>query len=184
MFKLYSIPGIALAGAFVICLIAVLTFQRPVPLVVSTGNPGLGMQVLYSTPQINRALGMNQAPPVLPQISGGVAAGQAYKNVQVLKNVSSAAFGRLMVSMTNWVAPQQGCTYCHVAGNFASDAKYTKVVARRMLQMTIAVNTQYTNHVGNVGVTCYTCHRGNNVPRKVWFSGVVPGSGPALAEVN
>jgi photosynthetic reaction center cytochrome c subunit len=87
-----------------------------------------------------------------------------------------------MVSMTAWVAPQQGCNYCHVAGNFASDAKYTKVIARRMLQMTIAVNTSYKDHVGAVGVTCYTCHRGQPMPSQVWFTGVTPGSGAGLAE--
>ena len=39
---------------------------------------------------------------------------------------------RLMVSMTAWVSPQQGCTYCHKAGeDFSADSLYTKVVSRR-----------------------------------------------------
>jgi photosynthetic reaction center cytochrome c subunit len=184
MFKLNGISTIALAGAFLVCIIAVLTFQRPPVDVIATGGPGIGMQTLYNPAQVSKALGMNEAPPALPAINAGPAAGTVYKNVQVLKNVSTGAFGRLMVSMTQWVAPQQGCGYCHVSGNFASDAKYTKVVARRMLQMTIAVNTTYANHVGDVGVTCYTCHRGNNAPSNIWFTGVTPGSGPAMAEVN
>jgi photosynthetic reaction center cytochrome c subunit len=184
MFRLNSIPALALAGIFVSCLIAVLTFQRPPVEVVSTGSPGVGMQTLFNPASVNKALGINQAPPILPSIDAGPAAGKVYKNVQVLQNVSTGAFGRLMVSMTQWVAPQQGCGYCHVSGNFASDAKYTKVVARRMLQMTIAVNTKYTDHVGDVGVTCETCHRGNNNPSNIWFTGVTPGSGPALAETN
>lgn len=182
MFRFNSIPGLALVGVFVTCIIAVLTFQRPPVDVVSTGGPGIGMQTLFNPASVNKALGINQAPAILPSIDAGPPAGTVYKNVQVLQNVSTGAFGRLMVSMTQWVAPQQGCGYCHVAGNFASDAKYTKVVARRMLQMTIAVNTTYSDHVGNVGVTCYTCHRGNNNPANIWFTGVVPGSGPALAE--
>jgi photosynthetic reaction center cytochrome c subunit len=53
-----------------------------------------------------------------------------------------------------------------------------------MLQMTIAVNTQYTDHVGSVGVTCYTCHRGANNPSQIWFTGVTPGSGAGLAEAD
>ena len=184
MLKLNSIPGIALVAAFVLCILVVLTFQRPPVDVIATGGPGLGMQTLYNPAQVNKALGMNQPPAVLPQINAGPMAGTVYKNVRVLKNISTGAFTRLMVSMTAWVAPKQGCGYCHVAGNFASDAKYTKVVARRMLQMTIAVNTTYADHVGSVGVTCYTCHRGNNVPSKIWFTGVTPGSGAGLAEVN
>ncbi|OYV59820.1 MAG: photosynthetic reaction center cytochrome c subunit, partial [Acidiphilium sp. 21-62-4] len=100
--------------------------------------------------------------------------GSIYKNVQVLKNVPAGAFARIMVSMTQWVAPKQGCGYCHVSGNFASDAKYTKRVARRMIQMTIYTNAVWKSHVKNVGVTCYTCHRGNNNPQYVWFKSVEP----------
>jgi len=41
-------------------------------------------------------------------------------------------------------------------------------VARRMIQMTQKVNQDYKAHVAETGVTCYTCHRGNNVPTQVW----------------
>ena len=46
MFRLNSIPGVALVGVFLVCVIAVLTFQRPPVDVVSTGGPGLGMQTI------------------------------------------------------------------------------------------------------------------------------------------
>lgn len=184
MFRLYSIPGIALLGALLVCLIAVLTLQRPPVTIIATGDPGTAMQIVYNPPSVSKSLGINQVPPMLPPIDAGPAAGTVYKNVQVLKNVSTGAFTRLMVSMTQWVAPAQGCNYCHVSGNFASDAKYTKVVARRMLQLTIAANTTYANHVGNVGVTCYTCHRGQNVPQNIWFTGRIPGSSPGLADID
>jgi len=179
-----SISLIALAGAFLMAIIAVLTFTRPPVDVIATGNPGTGMQLLYNPAQVTAQLAANKAPPVLPPINAGPLSSTVYKNVQVLGNISTGAFTRLMVSMAAWVAPQQGCNYCHVAGNFASDAKYTKVIARKMLQMTIAVNTNYKNHVGNVGVTCYTCHRGQNIPSQVWFTGITPGSGGGLAEAN
>jgi photosynthetic reaction center cytochrome c subunit len=51
----------------------------------------------------------------------------------------------------------------------ASDERYTKVVARRMIQMVRHINSDWTSHVGETGVTCYTCHRGNAVPQNVWF---------------
>ncbi len=184
MFRSISIPGVALLGAFAVCLVAVLTFQRPPVTVISTGGPGIGMQLLYNPARLAQEIGVNQMPPMLPIIDAGPKAGSVYKNVQVLNNISTGAFGRIMVSMTQWVAPAQGCAYCHVAGNFASDAKYTKVVARRMLQLTIAANTQYANHTGGVGVTCYTCHRGNNVPSNIWFSGVMPSAVAGVAETN
>jgi photosynthetic reaction center cytochrome c subunit len=184
MFRLNSIPALALAGGLVAALVCLLTFQRPPVDVIQTGPDGVGMQVLYNPASVQKALGINKPPTVIPQIDAGPAAGKVYKNIQVLSNVSAGAFGRLMISMTQWVAPAQGCGYCHVTGNFASDAKYTKIVARRMLQMTIAVNTQYTNHVQGVGVTCYTCHRGQNNPSNIWFKGVQPGSAPGLAEMD
>jgi photosynthetic reaction center cytochrome c subunit len=182
--KSFTLPGLVLFGAFILCLLAVNTFTHPGAYVIATGDPGTGMQELYTPSAVSKALGINKVPPILPAINAGPPASSVYKNVQVLGNVNSGNFTRLMVSMTGWVAPQQGCTYCHVAGNFASDAKYTKVVARRMLQMTIATNTAYANHVGQTGVTCYTCHRGQPVPSQIWFTGVTPGSGPGLAEVN
>jgi photosynthetic reaction center cytochrome c subunit len=178
------LAGGALIATFALSLVVLLTFTRPPVDVIPTGYRGTGMQLIYNPHQVATALGINAAPAVLPVIDAGPPAGSVYKNVQVLKNVSSGAFGRLMVSMTTWVSPTQGCNYCHVAGNFASDAKYTKVVARRMLQMTIAVNKAYTNHVQNVGVTCYTCHRGNPVPSQIWFSAPPPGAASGVAESN
>jgi photosynthetic reaction center cytochrome c subunit len=89
--------------------------------------------------------------------------------VKVLNGLSLAEFGRTMNAMTNWVSPVQSCLYCHIEGNFADDSKYTKVVARRMIQMTQHLNADWKSHVGATGVTCYTCHRGNPLPQPVWF---------------
>jgi photosynthetic reaction center cytochrome c subunit len=107
-----------------------------------------------------------------PEASGeGPKAGEAYKNVKVLGDLSVAQFNRLMVSMTAWVSPNDGgCVYCHNPANFADDEKYTKVVARRMLQMTQAINSEWKPHVAETGVTCYTCHRGQPVPSEIWFT--------------
>jgi photosynthetic reaction center cytochrome c subunit len=93
-----------------------------------------------------------------------------YQNVQVLGDLSVGEFTRLMVSMTAWVSPEQGCAYCHVGNNFADDNIYTKVVARKMVQMTQTINSKWQNHVAQTGVTCYTCHRGEPVPKNVWFT--------------
>ena len=54
--------------------------------------------------------------------------------------------------------------------NFADDSLYTKVVARRMLEMTRHINGAWTDHVAETGVTCYTCHRGELVPPNIWFN--------------
>ncbi len=104
----------------------------------------------------------------------GPRASATYQNVQVLGNVSTDRFNHFMAQINNWVAPQsgdaaqQGCNYCHNPNNMASDEKYTKVVARRMIQMTQNINANWTTHVQQVGVTCWTCHRGNAVPQYKW----------------
>jgi photosynthetic reaction center cytochrome c subunit len=74
-----------------------------------------------------------------------------------------------MASMATWVAPEQGCAYCHNLANFADDSKYTKVVSRRMVEMTQRINVDWQKHVGATGVTCYSCHRGKPVPENIWF---------------
>jgi photosynthetic reaction center cytochrome c subunit len=64
------------------------------------------------------------------------------------------------------------CDHCHVQGNFASDEKAPKRAARRMLEMTRALNTQHfpkyqvrdgESVLGRV--TCYTCHQGAAEPK-------------------
>ncbi len=92
-----------------------------------------------------------------------------FKNVSVLTDLSQAEFNRLMIGITNWVAPKQGCPYCHNPADLASDEKYQKVVSRRMIQMTRNINTNWTGHVAQTGVTCHTCHMGNPVPTAPWY---------------
>ncbi len=105
-------------------------------------------------------------PPAAP---GGAKATDTYKNVTVLTDVSAAEFMRLQYALTQWVAPKQGCGFCHEGSNFASDAKPTKLAARRMLQMTRYINAAWKTHVQPSGMTCFTCHRGQPVPQEAWF---------------
>jgi len=86
----------------------------------------------------------------------------------VLGDLSVGKFTRVMVAMTSWVAPKEGCVHCHNPANFADDSKYTKVVSRKMIEMTQHINQDWQQHVGSTGVTCYTCHRGQNVPSDIW----------------
>ena len=106
--------------------------------------------------------------PYAPE-EGEDLAKDVYENVQVLGELTDANFNRLMAAMTQWVSPEQGCAYCHNEENLASDELYTKVVSRRMIQMTQNINENWDGHVGETGVNCYTCHRGQNVPSEIWF---------------
>ncbi|VVS99807.1 Photosynthetic reaction center cytochrome c subunit [Sphingomonas sp. EC-HK361] len=135
---------------------------------VQTGPRGTGMDQIVDISAMKKASAVPAPPYPLPA-DGGQTAGAAYQNVKVLGGISKDRFDHLMASITQWVAPpEQGCNYCHNPENLASDEKYTKVVARKMLQMTRNINTRWSSHVQNVGVTCYTCHRGNAVPEYKW----------------
>jgi photosynthetic reaction center cytochrome c subunit len=118
--------------------------------------------------------GAEPAVPVLPPpgSNDGPKAKDIYQNVKVLGDLSVGEFTRHMVAITQWVAPEQGCNYCHNPQNLADDSLYTKVVARRMIEMNRHLNVDWSKHVGQTGVTCYTCHRGKPVPDYVAY--IVP----------
>ena len=139
-----------------------------------TGYRGAGLDQIVDRSSIKAAVAIPPAPYPLPP-DGGPTAGQAYQNVRVLGNLSKERFDHLMAEMNQWVAPpEQGCNYCHNPENMASDEKYTKIVARRMVQMTQNINSRWASHVKQTGVTCYTCHRGQPVPANIWFTNPGP----------
>ncbi|NQW92605.1 MAG: photosynthetic reaction center cytochrome c subunit [Polaromonas sp.] len=146
--------------------------ERPPIAVSQTGFRGTAMEQVYNPRTLATQASLNKAPAIadaIVEVPGGPKAGAIYQNVKVLGDLSVGEFARTMNAITEWVAPQQGCNYCHVAGNFADDSVYTKIVARKMLQMTQKINSGWKTHVAETGVTCYTCHRGNNIPTEIWF---------------
>jgi photosynthetic reaction center cytochrome c subunit len=145
--------------------------ERPPVTAIQSGYRGTGMEQV-NNPRIDaKTVANNVAPPSADAASAeGPKASAVYQNVKVLGHLSVAEFSRHMAAITEWVSPQEGCAYCHNVQNFADDGKYTKVVARRMVQMTQHLNADWKPHVGTTGVTCYTCHRGNPVPAQVWYA--------------
>ena len=179
--------GIRIAGVILLVCVGLVvfgTFHLPRgEKEVQRGYRGTGMDLLYSKAELALQKSDNALPDVIDPVEpAGQKASTIYKNLKVLGDVDVTEFGRLMASMSTWVAPTQGCAYCHGnEGNFASDALYTKRVARRMLQMTRHINADWTKHVGKTGVTCWTCHRGQPVPSYIWFNNPGPASEMAVA---
>ena len=164
-------------GALLILIVAAFaiygSLERPVATqTVQRGFRGTGMDLVYHDGALGTAAAANALPEAIDPVEpAGQKSSEVYQNVQVLKDVDVAEFNRLMASLAAWVAPQQGCAYCHAEGEeFSSDKLYTKRVARRMLQMTQRINADWKSHVAQTGVTCYTCHRGQPVPSYVWFT--------------
>jgi photosynthetic reaction center cytochrome c subunit len=169
--------SIAGAAAAVAGVGLVFTFESPRVRPVQQGYRGIGMEQVYHQVTLANIAAANVAPAAQDPVDpAGVPSKEAYQNVQVLGDLDANEFVRLMTAITEWVAPTQGCTYCHAEGeDLSADTLYTKRVARRMLQMTQQVNATWKPHVGETGVTCYTCHRGQPVPSAVWATAAPQG---------
>jgi Photosynthetic reaction centre cytochrome C subunit len=92
-------------------------------------------------------------------------------SVKILKGLTAPEFEAEMQQMN--VALGVACGFCHARGNFASDDNPHKATARRMLEMTQTINRQFfadyqlgkdESRLGRV--TCYTCHQGEQKPKK------------------
>jgi photosynthetic reaction center cytochrome c subunit len=142
---------------------------------IQSGFRGTAMEQAYDMNRVTEAYGAVTIPEVLPPAGPSPAGPLPWQNVQVLNDISVAEFNRTMIAMSTWVAGTGNCAYCHNLANLAADTLpsgepiYTKIVARRMIQMTRHINAQYAQHVANTGVTCYTCHVGKPLPNGLWF---------------
>ena len=81
---------------------------------------------------------------------------QKFKNLRVLKDIPA---DQLIPSM-QFITASLGveCEFCHVEHEMDKDDKKTKLTARKMITMMMAINK--ANFDGEREVTCYTCHRG------------------------
>jgi photosynthetic reaction center cytochrome c subunit len=94
----------------------------------------------------------------IPPTGGEELAADANPLAGPLGHLTVPNFERLVTAMRGWVGH---------GDLFAADT-YATTVAWSMINMTWAINQEWQAHVGETGVTCYTCHRGNQVPANVW----------------
>jgi len=89
---------------------------------------------------------------------------QFFKNVQVLKGIPVDEF----MSTMGFFSASLGysCENCHEGNNwddYISDTRPKKRMARGMVTMVSTINKNFFG--GRQVVTCYSCHRGGEVPR-------------------
>jgi hypothetical protein len=91
-------------------------------------------------------------------------------NVKVLTGLTVPVFEEEMRLMVQGLGVS--CGFCHPRNNFASEENPYKLTARRMLEMTKAINQQFfpdfkpqdgDSVLGKV--TCYACHKGEQKPK-------------------
>ncbi|MDD5563884.1 MAG: c-type cytochrome [Thermoanaerobaculaceae bacterium] len=99
--------------------------------------------------------GPGAAPAAAPKT-----AGEAFKNVRVLKDIPADQ----LIPTMQFISASLGveCNYCHVQGAFEKDDRKPKQAARTMIRMVAAIDKD--NFDGDRDVTCFTCHRGAAKP--------------------
>src|SRR5256886_4970380 len=100
------------------------------------------------------------APNAPAAPAGPKLAEEEFKNIQALKGIPA---DQVIPSM-QFIAASLGveCEFCHVAHANEKDDKKPKVMARKMIEMMMAINKN--NFEGHREVTCYSCHRGSTDP--------------------
>jgi photosynthetic reaction center cytochrome c subunit len=134
---------------------------------LQTGPRGTGMSV----PEFESDL--SEADPTIAgyltraQISDDAIASisdEALQNVPPgLGDISDEQYAELVVAMRAWTG---------IPDLMEDPDNYQTQIAYTMVGMTQSVNENWIGHVqsnAEVGVTCYTCHRGQPVPSEIWF---------------
>ena len=113
---------------------------------------------MSTIPMMFLAFALTAQPTPAPEPT----AGQAYKNIKVLKDMPASQLMPVMHLMRSALGTR--CDFCHVAeGNqYELDTKKEKETAREMIRMVFAINK--ANFEGQARVTCNTCHRGQEHP--------------------
>lgn len=97
-----------------------------------------------------------------------VAVDSVFQNLKVL---SSFPAENLVFAMEKWSeALGVSCDHCHVTGEWASDVKKEKHIARQMVTLGEELNASLRKIDGlkseKPGVNCFTCHRGEIKPAR------------------
>lgn len=157
-------------GTAVIAVIAVIAFGQPFATdSMQTGPRGNGMSVpefkadlAEPDPSIETFISTT-SEPVVPT-GGEQLAGTARENVPPgLEGLTVENYDRLLAAMRAWTG---------IPDLFDDPESYQTAVGHVMISMTQNINENWDGHVNankEVGVTCYTCHRGEAVPSDIWY---------------
>jgi hypothetical protein len=95
---------------------------------------------------------------VVPAGSRPVAPQSSFDNIKVMKGMSDTDIRNEMMAWTEALGTT--CSYCHAAGDFASDMNPKKDIARKMFTMVQTINKDFLAGKAK----CVLCHRGKSVP--------------------
>jgi hypothetical protein len=118
--------------------------------------------------------GRAQEHAAMPAADQQKTAEQQFKNIQALKGIPAEQ----LIPTMQFIASALGveCSFCHVEHAMDKDDKKTKLTARKMIAMELALNQAHFN--GEIEVTCYTCHRGTAHPVGIPILSAEPAAKP------
>lgn len=161
---------VGVAGGAVFAAALLVSWGQPLATdSMQTGPRGTGMSVPefvsdLDTPDPTIEVFLaSTSDPVIPE-EGAQTAGEAYENVDpVLADLTVENYDRLLAAMRSWTG---------IPDLLEDPDHYQSKVAINMIQMNQTINEEWAGHVyanAEVGVTCFTCHRGQAVPSEVWY---------------
>ena len=158
-----------IGGAVVVATLLVTWGQPYATDSLQTGPRGTGMSVpefeyeLATPDPAIEGWFASTSDPIPPQ-GGETTAAEARENVPPgLGDLTVENYDRLLAAMREWTG---------IPDLFEDAASYQTAVGHTMVSMTQNLNENWGAHVNankEVGVTCYTCHRGQPVPDNIWF---------------
>jgi photosynthetic reaction center cytochrome c subunit len=164
-------PAIAVgvAGSAVFVAAMIVAWGQPFATASQqTGPRGTGMHVQEFVSELEAGdptiAGYVTSEPIVPTADSALAIDTLEGVPPSLANVSVENYERLVEAMRSWT----GIPDLLEPGNDS----YQTQVAYSMIEMTQNINQNWAAHVqanAEVGVTCYTCHRGQPVPNNIWF---------------
>lgn len=150
----------------------------PAPLVAPPPAPGDARSNEELAVEVTRSIAGREDKP----------AAEVFKNIQLFDDMPAGRLPRVMEGFSRSLG--QKCAFCHLAGDWASDEKDHKRIARGMVGMVMAINQEHLRKIADVpqtaSVSCMTCHRGEKKPAAFGPGGprpspptTAPGAAPA-----
>ena len=161
--------------------------ERPTAAPPTTGAPGGAPDTTRPRrrpdPRALDSLRRGMVARLLTEIAGreNEPAERVFKNVQVLKDIPARELLRTMDEQYGR-ALTWSCSNCHVPGQWDSDEKKNKKIAREMQRLTERLNTKDLPAVPELDtdfdkVSCVTCHRGSTHPANTMAVPAAPAPG-------
>jgi hypothetical protein len=114
--------------------------------------------------------GFDTLPSLISEGKPGKLPADFFKNVQKLTHLTEQEYDIVMDSFVASIGARN-CFACHNRRDYSSDELSKKVRAREMIGMMQEINPKFFK---DERLTCYTCHRGNLLPKQTsgeWIPG-------------